>query len=88
VDELEVSGLQGPSLPKNGPKHSLIGQHVLVTHGQYKGYDAHVKDVGHDFVLIEIDGMIVSGARIQPMKWGDFKAVYVLFLLSSRERLC
>ena len=79
MDDLEVCSVQGPRLPRNDPIHPLIGQRVRVTGGQFKGYDALVKNVASEFVLIEIEGFLVSGGGLRQVKWKDVGAMYVLF---------
>ena len=85
MDNLEVCSIQGPRLPKNDPVHPLIGHRVRVTRGHFKGYDALVKYVGYDSVMIEIEGHLVSGRGRQEVEWEDLMAVYVYFTLLATE---
>jgi transcription elongation factor len=77
VQDLNVSPIQGPSLPKDGPIHALVGQRVRVIRGHFKGYYALVKDVSSSGVRIELEARFATGSPLQTVDQADFLIVYV-----------
>ena len=78
VKDLDVSRVQGPSLPKEDPVHSLVDRRVRVTRGHFKGYNAHVKHVDRAHITVEIEGQLVSGGSAQLLQWHDVVILYVV----------
>lgn len=71
-----VASTQGPSLPKKDRVNPLVGQRVMVTNGNFKGYHALVKDVDTSYIRIEVDAKLVgTNAPYAHIKWTDFMVV-------------
>jgi transcription antitermination factor NusG len=77
MQDLNISPVQGPSLPKDGPIHALVGQRVRVIRGHFKGYYALVKDVSSSGVRIELEARVATSSPQQTVQQTDFVIVYV-----------
>jgi transcription antitermination factor NusG len=74
--DVQVSSIQGPSLPKKDHVHPLVGHRVKVTRGNFKGYRALVKDVSTSSVIIEVEAKVVGmNAPYVHIQWADFRIV-------------
>ena len=53
----------------------MVGQRVMVTHGNIKGYRGIVKDVGTLYVRIEVDAKLVGTNAPYNIQWAVFMIV-------------
>ncbi|KAH9041864.1 hypothetical protein EDB83DRAFT_2524000 [Lactarius deliciosus] len=82
IRDLEICGTQGPLLPQPEGDHPLVGRRVKVTHGQFKGLKAIVKDVTSHNATVEFEARLVtsnSPNQIVPL-------LFVTLLLKEAEK--